>query len=178
MVYFDPDKLEKIITNLLSNAFKFTPEGGKIIVTARLHPAEEQPISTPITKPGRSSKVCVLELDVRDNGIGIPKDQLAKIFDRFYQTDTSHTREQEGSGIGLSLVRELVELHEGEVIAESQPGEGASFMVRLPLRVADFEELNMVEHMLENGEQRITPFNDDTPYETDALSESVTEGIL
>ena len=118
----------------------------------------------------------MLELKVRDNGIGISKDQLPRIFDRFYQTDTSHTREQEGSGIGLSLVRELVELHEGEVMVESQPGEGACFTVRLLLLVADFEELTIVEHRLDNGQQSITPFNDDAPHETDDLSETVTEG--
>ena len=111
-------------------------------------------------KANQSSRVSILEIKVQDNGAGISSEQLHKIFDRFYQADTSHTREQEGSGIGLALVRELVDLHGGEVVAEAQPGEGACFTIRLPLSVADFEELEIVEHTVERDEQSITPLND------------------
>ncbi len=153
VVYFDADKLEKIITNLLSNAFKFTPEGGKITVSALLLKTSDQSFKTSVVKNEQSSLLRILELKVHDSGAGIEKGQLVRVFDRFYQADTSLTREQEGSGIGLALVKELVELHKGEILVESQPGEGACFIVRLPLPVADFEELAIVEHSLNNGQQ-------------------------
>ncbi|MEO6845571.1 MAG: sensor histidine kinase, partial [Ginsengibacter sp.] len=99
--YFDEDILEKILYNLLSNAFKFTQEGGSIIVSLCL------------------SEKNLLELKVEDTGTGIPSEKLPFIFDRFYQADASHKRKYEGSGIGLSLVKELVELHQGNITVES-----------------------------------------------------------
>ena len=118
VLYFDADKLEKILTNLLSNAFKFTPKGGKITVSASLLKTENKTLLTNSRRVNQSTKVSILEIKVQDSGAGISNDQLTKIFDRFYQADTSHTREHEGSGIGLALVRELVDLHGGEVVAE------------------------------------------------------------
>jgi signal transduction histidine kinase/DNA-binding response OmpR family regulator len=112
--YIDKDKLEKIITNILSNAFKFTPEGGRIEVEA-----------TRVKDH--------LTVRISDTGIGIPADKIPKIFDRFYQVDGSHTREQEGTGLGLSLTRELVELHNGTIEVESTEGKGTTFVIRIPL---------------------------------------------
>jgi signal transduction histidine kinase/ligand-binding sensor domain-containing protein/AraC-like DNA-binding protein len=112
--YVDRDKVEKIITNILSNAFKFTPEGGRIEVA--------------ITR----DKACA-NITIRDTGIGIPREKIGKIFDRFYQVDGSHTREHEGTGIGLSLTKELVELHKGTIQVESTEGKGTSFTVRIRL---------------------------------------------
>ncbi|UCH64928.1 MAG: hypothetical protein JSW63_09965, partial [Ignavibacterium sp.] len=113
-VYIDRDKVEKIINNLLSNAFKFTPEGGKIdFIIERL--------------------INEVEIRITDNGIGIPKERIDKIFDRFYQVDSSHTRQGEGTGIGLALTKELVELHKGEIKVESKEGEGTTVSVQLPL---------------------------------------------
>ena len=106
------------MTNLLSNAFKFTPRGGKITVSAFLLKGENHTLSPNVKKTDQTS-TSILELKVQDNGAGISNDQLKKIFERFYQTDTSPTREHEGSGIGLALVRELVDLHGGEVAVES-----------------------------------------------------------
>lgn len=114
IVYLDHEKFEKVITNILSNAFKFTPEGGLIEV-----------------KVGKSETH--LEIKVIDTGIGIPSDRIEKIFDRFYQVDGSHTREQEGTGIGLSLAKELIELHKGKISVESEPGKGSIFTISLPL---------------------------------------------
>ena len=114
IVYIDREKLEKIVTNLLSNAFKFTPEGGRIELSL-----------------GQDSES--VSVRVSDTGIGIPAAHIPRIFDRFYQVDGSHTREQEGTGIGLSLTRELVELHKGTIAVESEEGRGSSFTVRLPL---------------------------------------------
>jgi parallel beta-helix repeat protein len=113
-VYVDKDKVEKIINNLLSNAFKFTPEGGKIDFTV------EKLIED-------------AEIRIADNGIGIEKERKDKIFDRFYQVDGSHTREGEGTGIGLALTKELVELHKGKIEVESEYGKGTTFKVLLPL---------------------------------------------
>ena len=112
--YIDAEKLEKIITNLLSNAFKFTPEGGTIDVA--------------VTRDeGR------VNIAVRDTGTGIPAEKMSRIFDRFYQVDGSHTRPHEGTGIGLSLTRELVELHKGSIEVESVEGKGTTFVARIPL---------------------------------------------
>jgi DNA-binding response OmpR family regulator/anti-sigma regulatory factor (Ser/Thr protein kinase) len=113
-VYIDKDKVEKVITNLLSNAFKFTPEGGNIDFTV------EKMIED-------------VEIRIADNGIGIPKERIDKIFDRFFQVDGSHTRESEGTGIGLALTKELVELHKGKIKVESKEGEGTTLTVLLPL---------------------------------------------
>jgi signal transduction histidine kinase/ligand-binding sensor domain-containing protein/DNA-binding response OmpR family regulator len=114
LVYLDEEKIEKIVTNVLSNAFKFTPEGGSIEVA--------------VTKDDENVNV-----RISDTGIGIPNDKIPKIFDRFYQVDGSHTREQEGTGIGLSLTKELVELHKGTIKIESEEGKGSTFIVSIPL---------------------------------------------
>lgn len=121
--WFDPDKLEKIINNLLNNALKFTPAQGHIDVTLTL----EQP-TTP-------DKLALVKLAVVDTGTGIEADKLNHIFERFYQADS--TRPAGGSGIGLSFVSELVELMQGSIRVESQPGQGATFLIDLPLRPAE-----------------------------------------
>ncbi|NAS14041.1 hybrid sensor histidine kinase/response regulator transcription factor [Poritiphilus flavus] len=120
-VFYDTDKLEKVLVNLLSNALKFTGAGGKVEV--RLTRGEEQAV-----------------LFVQDTGIGIHPDQLPYIFDRFYQADHSESREYEGTGIGLSLAKELVELHGGTIEVESKAGKGTLFTVKLPLGKAHYEE--------------------------------------
>ncbi|MEM6262932.1 MAG: ATP-binding protein [Bacteroidota bacterium] len=112
---FDPEKLMQIQTNLLSNAIKFTPKGGQICVKVRVNPA------------GR------LEFRVRDTGKGIPPEKLHRVFDQFYQVDKTDTRPGEGTGIGLSLSRELVRLMGGEIRAESELRKGATFTVELPI---------------------------------------------
>lgn len=113
-IYIDKDKFEKIINNILSNAFKFTPDCGSIEVKT-------------INDDNN------LNIIIADTGVGIPKEKLQKIFDRFYQVDGSHTREQEGTGIGLSLTKELVELHKGKIEVESEEGKGSTFTVSIPL---------------------------------------------
>ena len=114
----DPDRLQQVIWNLLTNAVKFTPRGGRIEVLMRR--AENH-----------------LELTVRDDGIGIDAPFLPQVFDRFRQADASTTRSHGGLGLGLSIARQLVELHGGSIAAASDGlGAGASFVVRLPLQPA------------------------------------------
>ncbi|MEZ5043254.1 MAG: two-component regulator propeller domain-containing protein [Saprospiraceae bacterium] len=116
---FDADNILQVLSNLLSNALKFTPEYGKVQVVARKILQEKQPM---------------LELKISDTGIGISQEELPKIFDRFFQADMSNTRRAEGTGIGLALVKEHVELMDGRIVVESQEGEGTSFIVVLPVR--------------------------------------------
>ncbi|MCR9102969.1 MAG: ATP-binding protein [bacterium] len=110
----DEEKLHSVVANLLSNAIKFTPQGGKVI----LHLREEDD---------------TLLLKVRDNGIGISARQLPRIFDRFYQVDNTATRAAEGTGLGLALTKELVELMGGQISVSSQEGKGTEFTVALPI---------------------------------------------
>ena len=116
-VAFDAEKLEQVVGNLLSNALKFTPEGGKVCLAVRRATHEGAPVA---------------EIVVKDTGPGIAKEDLKRIFDRFEQVDGSVTRAHEGAGIGLALAWELVELHGGTISVESEPGFGSTFTVRLP----------------------------------------------
>lgn len=112
---FDRDKLEKITYNLLSNAIKFTRLGGSVTIRAeRIAPS-------------------TLRLVVSDTGVGIPEALRARIFDRFFQIDSSQTRAYEGSGLGLALTKELVELSGGSIHLQSETGVGSTFVVELPL---------------------------------------------
>ncbi len=111
---FDRDKLEKVVYNLLSNAFKFSNDGA--IISFDVSYAEQY-----------------LNIKVNDVGKGIPKEKLPFIFDRFYQVDGSSVREQEGSGIGLSLTKELVDLMDGTITVVSEISKGSTFKVNLPL---------------------------------------------
>ena len=112
---FDPEKIQDIFSNLVSNALKFTPSGGLIDITCE----------TVLNKQFR--------IAVRDTGIGIPAEKLPKIFDRFYQADDSSVRRAEGAGIGLALTRELVQLLAGEISVTSVFGSGSEFTVLLPI---------------------------------------------
>ncbi|WP_053955492.1 PAS domain-containing sensor histidine kinase [Inediibacterium massiliense] len=110
----DPDKLERILLNLLSNAVKFTDQGGKISVNIEDH-------------------VKSLCIKVKDTGIGIPEEECNKIFERFRQVDQSLTRNREGSGIGLSLVKSLVEMHHGTIQLKSKWQKGSEFIINIPI---------------------------------------------
>lgn len=117
-VYIDTDKMQKVIHNLLSNAFKFTDVNGiiKLRVVAN-HNGETE----------------YARIEIEDNGPGIDYEKQQHIFDRFYQADDTATRQQEGTGIGLALAKELTELHGGEIGLESIPGKGCIFTVSFPI---------------------------------------------
>jgi signal transduction histidine kinase/DNA-binding response OmpR family regulator/ligand-binding sensor domain-containing protein len=126
--WFDPDKLDKIAINLLSNAFKFTPEGGVVTFNA-LYKINDDP-----------KFFQILEFSVADTGAGIPTESLEKVFDRFYQVETSLKKEGGGTGIGLSLSRELAYLMHGDITINSKLCEGSTFYFRCPLGKNHLEE--------------------------------------
>lgn len=117
---FDANKIERIILNLLSNAFKYTRRGGK--VTLSLSQAED----------ARQW----LYIKVSDTGVGIPAEKHAKIFERFFQHDAAASILNQGSGIGLSIVREFVQMHHGSIHVDSTPGKGSTFTVMLPCGIS------------------------------------------
>lgn len=121
--FFDQDKVERIIFNLLSNAFKFTNEGGEVALTTSLENEEgAHPIFT---------------LSVADTGIGIAEDSKKKIFTRFFMDNNETSILNQGSGIGLSIVKEFVELHGGEITLQSELGKGTTFTVKMPIKLLD-----------------------------------------
>ncbi len=116
--WIDRDKLSKIINNILSNSFKFTPPGGMITLTVQTLSSNDENFA---------------KIKISDTGIGIPEDKLNRIFDRFFQVDDSSGRSYGGSGIGLSLVKELVDLHKWEINIESEVNKGTTFILTVPL---------------------------------------------
>jgi signal transduction histidine kinase/DNA-binding response OmpR family regulator/Tfp pilus assembly protein PilF len=117
-VSHDPDQLEKVMTNLLSNAFKFTPDGGEITLSGGPVHVHEQDF---------------VELTVDDSGIGVAPDQATQVFERFYQGTAPQQDRQPGTGVGLSLVKEIVELHGGTIRIDPKPTPGARIVVCLPM---------------------------------------------
>jgi signal transduction histidine kinase len=133
----DADKIERILLNLLSNALKFTNVDGNIYVNLG----------------ARDGKIIIT---VQDDGIGIPKDKQKVIFQRFRQVDKSFTRNREGSGIGLSIVTALVEMHNGAISVESEYEKGSKFIVELPDNKIEDEEANNLYSQFEDRiEERI-----------------------
>ena len=127
-MWFDQEKAEKILVNLLANAFKFTPDNGEISILVSIITNIDQKILIN-NKPADK----ILELKVKDTGIGIPEEAIHEIFNRFYQVKKSKSAYYEGTGIGLSLMKDLIILMQGEIFVESGLGNGSCFTVRLPI---------------------------------------------
>ena len=169
-IFFDRDKMEKIFSNLLSNAFKITPDYGEISVDIR----EIQSSLFPFTKdntervetPEQSDGI---RISVRDSGKGIAREKLEHIFERFFQADETMTREQEGTGIGLALTKELVELHYGKITVDSREGYGAEFSVFLRQGSAHLSSDEIIA--------RDISITGDSP-EADDLLNTITEDVL
>lgn len=121
-IYCDVDKIERIMLNLISNAVKFTNKGGCITITV-------------------FDKGDAVEVSVKDSGIGIPQEKLATVFERFIQVDKSLSRNREGSGIGLSLVKSFIEMHKGTIHVKSELGNGCEFIFDLPANDIDGEDI-------------------------------------
>ena len=128
MMDYDAEKMLRIVSNLLSNAIKFTPEGGDVFIKVTKENSDIKDVSN-----SQLSPLHPLTIQVRDTGIGIPADKIAHVFDRFYQVDDSSTRSGEGTGIGLALTNELVKLMSGDINVESQPNEGTTFSIKIPI---------------------------------------------
>jgi signal transduction histidine kinase len=128
----DPERLRQVFINLCDNALKFTPRGGTVTLRARNSSgsgaSDDEDDGFSLLAPAQQS----LEVSVIDTGIGIPPKERQKVFDAFYQVDSSSTREYGGTGLGLSIVKRIVEAHGGSIAIEQNKPQGAVFVVTLP----------------------------------------------
>jgi len=147
LVYIDKDKYEKILYNLISNAFKATEEGGEIEINVTLPHAQDGEVS----------------IQVADTGYGIPEDNLPNVFDRFYQANEGSVGNREGTGIGLALAKELVELHHGSISVESEVGKGNIFTFEIPLGKEHLKE----DEIVSDESSQTTVDNQELVLETD-----------
>lgn len=136
---FDPDKIERIMLNLLSNAIKFNKTGGRIDINLYNKPQS-------------------IIISVKDNGVGIPEEMRESVFDRFMQVDNLFTRGAEGSGIGLSLVKALVEAHGGNIRVESELHRGSNFIIELPTTLIQ-EDNNKIKGCKLNAQEKLERIN-------------------
>ncbi len=125
----DRDQIEQVLTNLITNAIKYSPEGGEVHVELRVATGPA-PTDDPVGRGNESRKVALLS--VRDHGIGIPPNQLRFVFDKFYRGDAPIVKRVPGTGLGLFICKSIVEAHDGRIWVESQPGQGSTFYVSLP----------------------------------------------
>ncbi|PYQ47929.1 MAG: hypothetical protein DMF78_22515, partial [Acidobacteria bacterium] len=146
-VIADREKLSAVLENLVINSIKFTPEGGRILVSARRAPASAG------ARPAA-------EISVVDTGIGIPNDQLVRIFNRFHQVDSSTTRRFGGVGLGLAIVKSILEAHGAGIQVESQEGKGTAFRFQLPL-VEKVEPAALPARAVERAEEGLVLVVDD-----------------
>ena len=154
-LYFDEEKLEKIMNNLLSNAYKFVNKGGKVTIM----------LNDDRTEDDENVSGSFVSIKVKDTGTGINNEDIPYIFNRFYQADDSSVRKYEGTGIGLALTKELIELHGGTISVESEVGVGTTFTVQLPKgtdhlspdEIVDISETNISSKPKEVSEIDISP---------------------
>ncbi len=113
----DKERLEQVVVNIISNAIKYTASGGHIRVKAGVYDAEH------------------VRLEVADDGIGIPKEDIPRLFERFYRVDKARSREKGGTGLGLAIAKEMVEAHHGTIQLDSTFGEGTTVTITLPVNL-------------------------------------------
>ena len=113
-MHLDKDKIDATLVNLLGNAIKYTPEGGRVGLRARVNDS-------------------TLQIDIEDTGVGISEEELPKIFDKFFRSSDPRVQQESGTGLGLSLAREVIRLHRGELTVESEVNKGSTFTLTLPL---------------------------------------------
>ena len=155
--WIDKDKLERIIFNLLSNAFKFTPTEGLITLE---------------TEVNENAVVPYLTITVSDTGVGVPEGDLNAIFGRFYQSEQPSYILNQGTGIGLSIIKEFVELHDGSIVAKLLPERGMRFIVELPLKPA-----NKVEQNSTTTEEQLLPESDAAEREQNGHASIANEAV-
>ena len=114
LINVDPQRMMQVLNNIMDNAMRYTPEGGRVLLSAE--------------QVGEN-----LEMRIQDNGPGLSDEELGRVFDRFYRADPSRQRDESGSGLGLAIAKSLVERHNGRIWAESQPGEGMTVVISLPV---------------------------------------------
>lgn len=132
-IYADSRRLEQILTNLVSNAIKFTPEGGKVEIRSEVVDAKDiKPVEI-FNEELKKLQGKYLQVCVKDNGIGISNEHLARVFDKFAQIENSLSRKVGGSGLGLSIARQLLEAHNGTIWCNSKPEKGSSFYFAVPI---------------------------------------------
>jgi CheY-like chemotaxis protein len=160
--WFDRGKMEKILLNLISNAFKYTPDRGMIIVGIE-KPAQEYKIdrNNPITNPE------YVKISITDNGSGISQEYIDKVFDRFFQSPEDETRYNAGTGIGLALVKNLVELHHGSISLKSEKWVKTCFEVMLPLGNDHFNSFEINDEPMDISSPRINLVNTAVKKEAD-----------
>jgi signal transduction histidine kinase/GGDEF domain-containing protein len=144
-VYGDREKIEQILMNLIGNAIKFTPDGGEITVSAKL-----------LTQTGNS-----VAISVKDSGIGIPENQLDKVFEKFHQVDKSLNRSAGGTGLGLAITKGLVEAHQGKIWVESEVGKGSTFTFTLPISRGEKRDPHfrfILDREFQRAQENHTPF--------------------
>jgi len=154
ITWYDRDKITKVITNLLSNAFKFTPKNG--VVTCRIK----------ISSRNNSSEQCLIRILVADTGSGIPVEEREKIFERFYRSGVDEYDSPGGTGVGLSLTRELVQLMKGHIQVRSLEGKGTVFIIDVPL---GREHLDETEYIIKEKKEQT--------FQTDILKRKQPDAI-
>jgi two-component system phosphate regulon sensor histidine kinase PhoR len=129
-MFGDALRIRELFINLIENGIKYTEEGGSIRVTLS---KEYEPLGRNGSGGAKGEKEEFVEIVVSDTGIGVAKEDRERIFNRFFRVDKARSREEGGSGLGLSICKWIVEAHQGEIKVESELGKGSSFIVKLPL---------------------------------------------
>ncbi|MCC3438125.1 GAF domain-containing hybrid sensor histidine kinase/response regulator [Microcoleus sp. PH2017_05_CCC_O_A] len=145
----DPRRLRQILFNLLGNAIKFTPEGGRIVL--RVWVTEDKTRTPAVRQPGTAPPGSTAVFQIKDTGIGIPEDQRSLLFQKFQQLDSPYRREYGGTGLGLALTKQLVELHGGAIEVNSTVDVGSTFTVFIPMQTKSKDESTKFKYEKSNS---------------------------